>query len=234
MLEGDRPMIWFEEGGWWLPDQERHLQAWMLTVNMRFNGRLTYQRKKYLAALQWVKHRRVALDIGAHVGLWSWQMAPDFAQVIAYEPKASHRECFERNTADCWNVQLRTDALGDRNGISRIVNRTPDSSGDTGIDPDPASTLGEEVRIRRLDDTDPPLDMVDLVKIDCEGFELFVVRGAAEMLKRCKPCVIVEQKPETGMADRYGTGVKDAVTFLQSLGAQPRTVLQGDHVMSWN
>jgi hypothetical protein len=44
----------------------------------------------------------------------------------------------------------------------------------------------------------------------------------------------VEQKPETGMADRYGIGVTDGVEFLKSLGAKVRAGIQGDYIMSFD
>jgi hypothetical protein len=75
---------------------------------------------------------------------------------------------------------------------------------------------------------------IDFIKVDCEGYELFVLRGAIETLKRDKPCVIVEQKPETGMADRYGIGVTDGVEFLKSMGAVVRNTISGDYIMSWD
>ncbi|MDZ4382809.1 MAG: FkbM family methyltransferase [Parvibaculum sp.] len=212
--------------GWHFPDGETHLIKWMLTVNDPFQGRLTYQRRKYLAALEFVKERRVAVDIGGHVGLWSWPMSFDFERVVAFEPLSAHVECFHSNLAGVTNVELRQCALGESIGEVAVRNRTPDSSGDTGVDPDGE---GELVRLRMLDEFE--LRDVDFLKCDCEGFEVFVMRGAEETLKRCKPVVIVEQKPETGMEARYGIGATDAVTYLQSLGYRKARAIQGDYIM---
>lgn len=231
-------MYKFDE--WMLPDGELHLPQWMRQVRDRVEGRLTYQMYKYRPAMTFVKQRRVAVDIGAHVGLWSYWMARDFETLHAFEPMPEHADCFEINLAARQGWTLHRCALGEKSGMVRIKTRTPGSSGDTGVDPDAErSSLraavgaeGTEVEMRTLDEF--ALDNVDFIKIDCEGYEVFVMRGAVDTLKRCKPAIIVEQKPETGLVARYKIGVTDAVKFLNSLGAKTRKMIQGDYILSWD
>ena len=238
-------MQFFEDGGWYLPDDEGHLQQWMLKMQQKVGPagaeRLGYQAQKYRAALAHVRpERRTAIDIGSHVGLWSWPMSFDFEHVAAFEPMPEHRDCWRANMSGRDNVSLHAFALGERADIVKVRTRTPGSSGDTGVDPvaersslrAAVDTEGVSVDMRTLDSF--KMMNVDFIKIDCEGYELFVLRGAVETLKRWKPCVIVEQKPETGMADRYGIGVTDGVEFLKSLGAKVRAGIQGDYILSWN
>ena len=224
-----------KEIGWWFPDHEQHLIEWMNAAGQDCAGRPAYQRHKYLEALKWTRPgRRLAVDVGAHIGLWSWQMAQDFGNVIAFEPMPKHAECFEENVLHLPNVFLHGVALGDLPGRVHFKTRTPDSSGDTGVEPTPGA--GDvKANIDCLDNF--PVDVLgplDLLKIDCEGYELFVLKGAVETLTRCKPCVIVEQKPETGGAARYGIGVTEACDFLESLGAVRRAGIQGDYIYSWD
>lgn len=216
---------------WWMPDHEQHLQEWMNTVGDRQHGRLIYQGHKYRSAMQYVRPEpRRAIDVGAHVGLWSFQMAHDFTDVEAFEPMPAHRECWERNLRHetRWHAALHPYALGAEPATVHIRTRTANSSGDTGVEPD---GTGVEVEQRTLDSFG--FTEVDLIKIDCEGYELFVCQGARETLLRCKPVVIVEQKPETGGPERYGIGETDAVTYLESLGAVKREGIQGDYILSW-
>jgi hypothetical protein len=51
-------------------------------------------------------------------------------------------------------------------------------------------------------------------------------------LKRCKPCVMVEQKP--GRAEKFGLARTEAVTYLQSLGAVLRKEMSGDYLLTWD
>ena len=223
-----------------LPDGELHLQQWMETVGHMRDCKPTYQYHKYEAALKHVRQRRLAVDVGAHVGLWSRVMALDFAAVHGFEPMVEHAACWRVNMAHAPHARLDECALGENAGIVRVRTRTPGSSGDTGVDPAAecsslrasVDAVGHEVALKRLDDFH--LTTVDFLKIDCEGYELFVLRGAVQTLIKNRPTVIVEQKAETGGSVRYGIGVTDAVTYLQQLGAKVRVGIQGDYVMSWD
>lgn len=214
-------MIRFDQ--WMLPDGEQHLQAWMTHTNHRVSGRLTYQKAKYDAAMRHVKQRRTAIDVGAHVGLWAYWMAVDFAAVHCFEPKAEHVECWRANMAGHPNAELHQVALGAEQRYVGL-HTGPSSSGDTGV-----VLSGSGTAMLTLDSFN--LQDVDLLKIDCEGFEAFVLEGASDLLRRCQPTVIVEQKP--GHGQRFGRGELDAVTLLQDLGARQAWSGSGDYVMTF-
>lgn len=211
-----------KETGWWFPDHERHMIDWMVQRNEPVDGRLTYQYHKLVAALKHVREWRVAIDVGGHVGLWSAHLARKFGAVVAFEPLEVHRECFARNVLHP-NVTLYPQALGEETGTVHLeVPRG--STGGTHV-----AATGEAAELRRLDDYG--VQNVDFIKLDCEGYELHVLRGAEQTLKRWKPAVIVEQKP--GRAESFGLGRTDAVAYLQSLGAKLHREIGGDFIMSW-
>lgn len=218
--------------GIFLPDNEKHLVEWMEKKNQIVHGKPTYQYHKFEAAMAFVKSRRTAVDVGAHCGLWSVHLDKNFSHVQAFEPVAAHRECFLANLVDSERASeggaipgftLHDCALGENNGWVSI--RTADtSSGDSCVDGD------GDIPMKRLDDF--YLSDVDFIKLDCEGFELFALRGGEETLKRSRPCVIVEQKP--GRAQRFGLPERGAVDYLQSLGAVLRKEISGDFILSWD
>lgn len=217
--------------GIYLPDGETHLTAWMTKAGELVDGRGTYQVKKLRTALEHVRQFRTAIDVGGHCGLWSMHLAKRFQHVDAFEPVAAHRECFRLNVkAD--NVTLHACALGAKDGGHVVMKTEPTSSGDSY--PDPSRPVTRElglpahaVPMRSLDALH--LANVDFIKIDCEGYEMFVLEGAVETIKTNWPTIIVEQKP--GHAQRFGFGEKDAVPFLMSMGYKLARELSGDFVM---
>jgi FkbM family methyltransferase len=213
-----------------LPDGEKHLLAWMAQDGQLRAGKPTYQLHKYEAALKRCAARRLAVDVGAHVGLWSRVMALDFDCLIAFEPVPRHIECWMENLKGHDNAQLRAWALGERRGYVNLNARTPGSCGDTGVArPGEGETVVAGVPMLPLDEME--LQGVDLIKIDNEGFECFVVRGARQTLLRCRPVVIVEQKK--GMGQRYGLRELQAVEELQELGMKLVEEISGDYILTF-
>ena len=214
-------------GGVWLPDHEKHLVEWMANRNEVVDGRLAYQYPKLRAALKWVKEWRTAVDVGAHCGLWSMHLVKHFNVLHAFEPIEAHRDCWLLNVPEIQKhpltIQLHACALGETEGAV-AMHSTQGSSGDSWV-------KGEgEIPLQRLDSLG--LDEVDFIKLDCEGYELFALRGGEELLKRCRPCVIVEQKP--GRAQKFGLPETGAVDYLRGLGATLRQEISGDFILSWD
>jgi FkbM family methyltransferase len=208
-------------GSWWLPDGETHLVKWMNATNHVIDGRQTYQYHKYEAAMKHTRQRRVSADCGAHVGLWSFWMARDFETVECFEPKAEHIVCWTANMIDRPNARMHPVALGAEAKSVGLVTG-PSSSGDTAVDLD-----GIGVPMKTLDSYEFPV--LDLLKLDMEGYEVFALEGARETLARCRPTVIVEQKP--GHGQHFGRGERDAVTLLESMGAKQVWEYAGDFVL---
>lgn len=216
----------FQHQNVWLPDGEKHFPEWMDKNGELVDGRGTYQIRKWRACLPHIKQFRVAVDVGAHVGLWSMQMVKHFRTVCAFEPVQQFRECYQANL-DGHNVLLYHCALGAQSG--RVAMKIPllESGLDTG---GTHVVPGDEVEMRTLDEFD--FNEVDFLKVDCEGYELEVLKGAKDTLVRCRPCVIVEQKPHK-LGPNFGIQGTPAVDFLRELGAVVRQEISGDFILSW-
>lgn len=220
----------FQHQGIWLPDGEKHFPQWMSRNGELVDGKGTYQIKKWRACSPFIKDWRVAIDVGAHVGLWAMQLAKSFDEVHAFEPVPAFRDCFAMNLVERESkadVILRDHALGAVRGQVRMA-IDPADTGGTHVD---ASAESGDVELHPLDALG--FQTVDFLKIDCEGYELQVLQGAVETLKRCRPCVIVEQKPHK-LLPNFGIKGTPAVDFLRELGAHMRTVISGDYIMSWD
>jgi FkbM family methyltransferase len=195
-----------------------------------FDGLPTFQFRKLAKAFPLIPNFRHAVDIGAHVGTWSRVLAACFRKVTAFEPMAPFRECFERNIKpeDRHRVTLHPCALGTEVGEVRMAYK-PRNSGITHIRTGDAVDGDPIVQIRRLDDFG--LTEVDFIKTDTEGFEYNVILGGEQTIKRCRPTMIVEQKPST--PGRYGFAVTQAVELLQTWGATLEFEWSGDYCLRW-
>lgn len=208
--------------GVWLPDHETHLVELFAVDPRRIDGRATYQHTKIERALSYVTDFGFAIDVGAHVGLWTLQLAKRFGVVMAIEPSAENFECLQANaTTD--NVRLRRCALGDVTGAIE-TEVLPGSSGDTFVAP------GGPVTMWRLDDLGD-IGSPGFVKLDCVGYELPALVGMQELLIASKPVICVEQKP--GRAERYGFEQLGAIEYLKSLGYVERENMNGVFVLTW-
>lgn len=198
----------------WVPDDE--------TDQVMLGAGAKYQGSKMMAALKYVKNYRTAIDIGAHCGLWSVQLAQHFKRVECFEPLERHIECWIANCQGNPRCGLWRIALGDTTGIvnMKII---PTQSGRSHVHPDGDVT----VPINRLDAFLFP--DVDLIKLDVEGYELNVIKGAESTLIECKPVIIVEQKPGNG--SRFNESDKAALDYLKTLGWAVKEEIAGDFIM---
>ncbi|HSY76221.1 MAG TPA: FkbM family methyltransferase, partial [Bacteroidia bacterium] len=76
----------------------------------------------------------------------------------------------------------------------------------------------ELVDIVKLDDfvKDKQIPKIDLIKIDTEGFEINVLKGAEETLKKNMPILFIEVDNDHLMAQH--SSAKDLITYIKSLG----------------
>lgn len=134
------------------------------------------------------------LDVGAYTGMYSLVACADGpAEVIAFEPNPAIRPLLERNIrANGWENRITVVPKGasDSPGVTKMtipVDTTSARVDDAGTGPTIELTTIDEVLGGRS---------ADLIKVDVEGLEARVLRGASETLDRYKPTLIVESLSE--------------------------------------
>lgn len=212
--------------GIFLPDSDTHFTD-HLARGPLFKAKGTYQQAKIELALSVNPRRRgLAVDVGGHVGLWSRVLAVYFAEVVAFEPVAELVECFKLNAP---GVTLHSVALGADPGAAAFVTESGNTGNSRMAARGDGATKLSCVPVRMLDEYG--FQNLDFLKIDTEGYEKFVLEGGKETIIRCKPVIVVEQKP--GNAERYGIGQTDAVNLLRSWDAEVVWQKSGDYCLRW-
>jgi len=172
-----------------------------------------------LAVMQRVLHNDSnCVDVGCHQG-------SILAEMLRFAPRGTHfafepipllyqglRESF-RNVA---NLELYDCALSDTAGDAAFqhVVSNPGYSGFRKRRYDrPAEHVQEiQVRTQRLDALIPQHIAIQFVKVDVEGAELQVFRGAVETIQRSRPTIVFEHG--LGAADCYGTSPERVYDLL--------------------
>jgi FkbM family methyltransferase len=147
----------------------------------------------------------IALDIGANIGWYSVllnRLSVPGARIFAFEPDPESYRLLGKNLAanGATRVTALNVALGDSPGFAEL-HRYRDSNngrhtllaGNTsgGIARVPVNTLKDVWESQHLGSAP-----IRFLKIDVEGFEYFVLRGAGDLLGRCA-CVLLEYSPES-------------------------------------
>lgn len=141
------------------------------------------------------------LDIGANIGWFSILAADavgDTGKVHAFEPRTQTFELLERSVVDNLlqdRVALHKVALGAEDAELRLLwsadTINPGSARLERPGEDTEGFQGESVPIVRLDSLDLG-DNIPLIKMDVEGAEPLVLRGAEALLARCRPTILTE------------------------------------------
>lgn len=131
-----------------------------------------------------------AVDVGGWYGPWTRRLARRARQVVTVEP-VPHLAGLLSATSPA-NVRVVRAAASDRPGTARLW-LPPDDIGDRGV----SSLVRRDIHAHALHVSCVTLDElglrdVDFIKIDVDGSELAVLRGATGLLARDRPALFVE------------------------------------------
>jgi FkbM family methyltransferase len=167
------------------------------------------------------KPESIVFDVGANIGFLTLRFASICTQgrIYAFEPSKKNFECLHRNLAlnNFSNINVYRLALGEQTepkqlhevysfntGANRILNASAENRSET-ISVDTLDNVVGELGLRRM----------DILKIDVEGYELFVLRGGEKTIQQFKPILFVELADDNLKA--HGLTSHDIVRFIHRL-----------------
>lgn len=164
----------------------------------------------------------VALDIGANAGAIALSMAHlvPRGEVIAFEAAPANADRLQANVARTAmaNVRVERIALYDRR-CELALSYLDEHSGGASVSTEPQAAATTRIAAITLDDWADAhgLTRVDLVKLDVEGSEVRVLRGARATLARFRPALVVECNPVALSGQQRATS-GDLLDALDGLG----------------
>ncbi|WP_437075100.1 FkbM family methyltransferase [Streptomyces sp. enrichment culture] len=150
-----------------------------------------------------------AVDVGGWYGPWTRRLSRPARRVVTVEP-VPHLARLLAATVPA-NVRVIQAAAGDRPGTARLW-LPPGDTGDRGV----SSLVRRDIHARALPVRVVALDDLGLrevgfIKVDVDGSELAVLRGATALLTRDRPALLVELESRI-------QPVTPVVTYLRLLG----------------
>ncbi len=158
---------------------------------------------------------RVSLDVGANKGVYSWLLKDCSRKVYAFEPNPKMFRFLQRTAGN--RIVTSPVALSDRSGpaVLRVPRHRRGGFSNQGASLSDVKVaedfMGVEVEAKRIDD----LGIADIgfIKIDAEGFEQAILRGARETLERDWPTMLIEMEES-----HTRQPIEEAIAAVETLG----------------
>ena len=226
------------------PDQTR----WITISDYDGDIRMKLDRLSYLGgSIYWLgKHHwreinylkknlkpdMVMIDVGANQGEFSLLAAKYLikGRVIAFEPQNDMYQLLTGNVNlnKFKNITVFNFGLSDHEGTMKLytVPEEVDKIGGneglfTAFPNDSRKQFVQQFELKKLAQVvqDEDIDKLDIIKIDVEGGELYVLKGAFNTLKKYKPKLIIEISEETFTSAGYG--IEELLEYLKQFDYEP-------------
>jgi FkbM family methyltransferase len=192
-----------------------------------------------VTARRFLAKDKIAVDVGANVGLFTAVLARHSKLVIAFEPNPSLARHLAKVAPR--NCEVIAKAVSDREGTTML--RVPVADG---IAMDALATIAlsnrfetearatafvtHEVPTVTLDQALLPVlkggERVAFVNIDVEGHEFAVLRGGEKLIAAKRPALLVE------LEYRHGAQVNDVFDWLKGRRYVPRVLADGETLVA--
>lgn len=168
----------------------------------------------------------ILIDIGANIGFYSILSSNKYEQIYSYEPNKRNFQILKKNidTNNLKNIKIFNFGLGENEEVLTGNSNTKGELFQTsGFAVSKNNKKGERVLIKKGDDVLQFKNSTLTIKIDVEGFELFVLKGLKNTLVKNQTILQVE------IWEKNNDEVHD---FLNSLNYKKLQSIDGDTYFS--
>lgn len=186
------------------------LEGDLISSWVELSGRLDHDRSALPIIERYIDTNKNVIDIGAFIGDHTIAYSKKTSQkVYAFEPNKKAFECLMHNSQHHSNIECYHVALGNYNGrVSMNIDKH-----NIGANYVTYNEAGE-VSIVKLDEYN--FKNVGLIKIDAEGYEVDILKGAKQTILNSKPILIIEVN--RGALRRAGTSEYHLYEILKEYG----------------
>lgn len=168
---------------------------------------------------------RRAIDVGSNVAIYSYHLSKYFEVVESFEPIGSCSRMLQSSVRGKKNINVHNVALSDNAALKTIhIPRLEGGPMNYGYSSISNSFDDEElfrVPSQCLDEYD--FNSVDFIKIDVEGHELEVLKGAVTTIERNHPFCLIEVESRHGDSSKFAK----VFEFMRFHGYEASFLYQG-------
>ena len=177
---------------------------------------------KFTSYLTNQKEKGIFIDVGTHIGRYSILMAKKKLEVFSFEPLKTNFNQFKINASLNGiekNIHFYNTGIGDKKRKTKIF-YDKNKGGEASIVFN-KSMLTEEINLDKLDNLLKFSSQKRIIlKIDVEGFEYEVLKGARNFIKRNNPDIFIEiwdknKKRDYTFFKKVGYSSKDGELWIK-------------------
>jgi len=179
-----------------------------------------YEGEYFNFYLNLIKKAKVVFDIGSNIGWYSLNAAKINKKIIiyAFEPIKDTYDYLIKNIKlnQLNNIIPNNIGLSDKNATVNFYVNPEISASASEAKITNFNTKRIKVTLKKLDDfcDDQKISIIDLIKCDVEGAELFVLKGGKKIIEKFKPIIFIEMLRK--WEKKYNYHPNDIIDLMKS------------------
>jgi len=176
-----------------------------------------YEKRELMTLISWLNplvpifKKSTFIDVGANIGNHTLFFSNYFKKIIAIEPHSKIFKVLKLNTEEKKNIKVFNYAIAEQNKFSYLNYKKNNLSGSNLLNK--PQKFSQKVICKKIDSLIKKSEKVNLIKIDVEGHEYQVIKGAINIIKKNKPLILFEHHPNN-FKSKYSPTIK----LLKKLG----------------
>jgi FkbM family methyltransferase len=188
------------------------------------NSKMFYEWQLLGALSDYLQPGDYVVDVGANIGNHTLYFAAICeAEVLAFEPLALAAEVLQLNVEQNFlddRVEIRRKALGQFTARAKLSRFDPENVGASAFALSPEG----EYRVSALD-LERIERKVSLIKVDAEGMDVAVLRGAADLIARDRPILVCEAATAAEQTSLEQFASEIGYSFVAQFNATPTYIM---------
>ena len=185
------------------------------TLSLSFFRNPESRKKDYLFLKSYLQEGDNYIDIGANIGTTLIPAAKIIktGKTLGFEPHPRIYQILKENIAVnnlSDQIKLHNCALGKENAILNFSSKQNDDTNNILV-----NGKGIKVPVKKLDDFEAEFEIVNLLKIDVEGFEKFILQGGHKMMYKTE-CIYFEVSEDN--FKEYGYSIQELLHTIELAG----------------